>query len=164
MPTVPLLQKTTTNRPGSRDGTLLSKELPSLRVLDFLGYNEVVLKCDQESSLVKVIENAKTHRGPHTQTMVEHSAVGDSQANGLIERANRSVEGQVRTMISALEEKLNSKINGTDTVIPWLILHAGTILNVFTVGKEGKTPHERLREGNRSGNSLSLARLFIFCR
>ena len=67
-------------------------------MLEYLGYNEITLKCDQESALAKVIENAKTHRGSSTQTMVEHSAVGDSQANGLVERANG-------TMISAPREK-----------------------------------------------------------
>ena len=124
-----------------------------LRVLEYLGYNELTLKCDQESALTKVIENAKVHRGANTQTMMEHSAVGDSQGNGLIERANRSVEGQVRTMISALEEKIGSKVSGTDSILPWLILHAGTILNRFTMGKDGKTPHERLR-GRRSKRQL----------
>ena len=85
--------------------------------------------------------------------MVEHSAVGDNQANGLVERANRSVEGQVRTMISALEEKLNVPLSGTDVVMPWLILHSGTLLNRFTVGNDGKTPHERLK-GRKSKRQL----------
>ena len=116
-----------------------------LKVLDYVGYSEVALKCDQEPALAKVIDSVKIHRGAGTQTNVENSAVGDSQGNGLVERANRSVEGQVRTMLSALEEKLGQKIKGDDSVFPWLILHAGTLLNRFSVGSDGKTPHERLR-------------------
>ena len=65
-----------------------------LRVLDFLGYSEVMIKCDQESALRKVIESAKMHRGAGTQTGVQNSHVGDSQSNGLVERANRTVERQ----------------------------------------------------------------------
>ena len=124
-----------------------------LKVLEYLAYNELTLKCDQESALTKVIENAKTHREANTQTLADHRKVGDSQANGLAERANISVEGQVRTLISALEEKIGVKVNGTDAVPPWLILHAGTILNRFTVGKDGKTPHETLR-GRKSKRQL----------
>ena len=52
-----------------------------LKILDYLGYSEVVLKCEQESALEKVIDAAKIHRGPGTQTNVKHSAVGDSQPN-----------------------------------------------------------------------------------
>ena len=62
-------------------------------------------------------------------------------SNGLVERANRSVEGQVRTMLSALEEKIGVSIQAEDSVIPWLVLHAGTLLNRFTVSSDGKTPH-----------------------
>ena len=124
-----------------------------LTVLDYLGYSEVTLNCDQESAFNKVISDAKVHRGPNTQTNVEHSPVGDSQSNGLVERANRTVEGQVRTMVSAFEEKLGGQIGADDSIFPWLILHAGTVLNRFLVGHDGKTPHERLR-GRKSKREL----------
>ena len=124
-----------------------------LRVLDYLGYSEIILKCDQESALKKVIDGAKTHRGPGTQTMTENSAVGDSKGNGLVERANRTVEGQVRTMVIALESKLGKTIDASSSVFPWLVLHAGTLLNRFSVAADGKTPHERLR-GKKSRKQL----------
>ena len=124
-----------------------------LRVLDFMGYAEVILKSDQETALDKVIESAKIHRGPGTQTMTEKSPVGDSKSNGLVERANREVEGQVRTMASALEGKLGRKIPADSSVLPWLVLHSGTLLRQFSVGKDGKTPHQRLR-GRKSKRQL----------
>ena len=124
-----------------------------LRVLDYLGYSEVILKCDQESALGKVIGNVKMHRGPGTQTGVENSPVGDSKSNGLVERANRTVEGQIRTMVSCLEHKLGKPIDASCSVFPWLIAYSGVLLNRFTVGKDGKTPHERLR-GRKSRKQL----------
>ena len=124
-----------------------------LRVLDFMGYAEVIIRSDQEVALDKVIESVKQHRGPGTQTMTEKSPVGDSKSNGLVERANREVEGQVRTMASALESKLGRKIPSDSSVMPWLILHAGTLLRQFKVGKDGKTPHQRLR-GRKSKRQL----------
>ena len=119
-----------------------------LKVLVYVGYSKIKLKCDQGSALKKVIDGAKIHRGPGTQTMTENSAVGDSKGNGLVERANRTVEGQVRTMVMALESKLSKTIDASSGVFPWLVLHAGTLLNRFSVAADGKTPHERLRGKN----------------
>ena len=56
-------------------------------------------------------------------------------------------------MVSALEEKLGGKLGADDSIFPWLILHAGTVLNIFLVGHDGKTPHERLR-GRKSKREL----------
>ena len=55
------------------------------RVIYDLGYNNIVLRCDQESSVGQVIESGRIHRGPNTQTAVELSPKGDSQRNGLAE-------------------------------------------------------------------------------
>ena len=38
--------------------------------------------------------------------MVEHSAVGDSQGNRIVERAIKSVEGQIRVAKLALEARI----------------------------------------------------------
>ena len=62
-----------------------------LRFLDFLGYASVVIKSDQEVSLGSLLGRMKTHRGEQTQTMIEHSPVGDSKSNGFIERTIQSV-------------------------------------------------------------------------
>ena len=63
----------------------------------------MVLKSNQEVALGKVLRNAKIHRGDNTQTMLEQSPVADSRSNGFIERAIQTVEGQIRTMKSALD-------------------------------------------------------------
>ena len=65
--------------------------------------------------------------------MTEKSPVGDSKSNGRVERDNREVEGQVRTMASALESKLGQKIPAGSNVLPWLVLHSGTVLRQFSV-------------------------------
>ena len=112
------------------------------RHLDWLGYNSVVLRCDQESSVDKVLGSVKIHRAATTQTAIEKSPKGDSQSNGLAEQANQQIEGQVRTIMNALESKLGSKIDADLDVVPWLISHAGLLINRFQVGPDGKTPHE----------------------
>ena len=124
-----------------------------LRVLEYMGYAEVILKCDQESALNKVIASAQQHRGQGTQTMKEHSAVGDSKGDGMVERAHRDVEAQRRTMAAALEEKTGQTLDPGSNVLSWMVLHARTLLPQFAIGKNGKTPHQCLG-GRKSKKQL----------
>ena len=117
----------------------------SLKFLEFLGYESLILKTDQESALSKVIAGIKAHRGKNTQTMAEQSPAYDSKSNGFIERAIQSLEGQVRTMKLALEKRIGERVTGDMNVIHWLIEYAATILTLFEVGPDGKVPFQRLR-------------------
>ena len=59
---------------------------------------------------MKLLEHVRDHRGEDiTQIGIEHSPVRDSQSNGLVERAVQTLEGQVRTMLLALEAKIETK-------------------------------------------------------
>lgn len=116
-----------------------------LRFLDFLGYTSLLLKSDQEVSLGALLSKMKTHRGEQTQTMTEHSPVGDSQSNGFIERTIQSVEGQIRTLRSATQSRLGRKLVPGSALFAWLIIHASTLINLYEVGKDGRVPYQRLR-------------------
>ena len=54
------------------------------RDIDFLGWKRVVLKSDQEPSIVEVHKEVKKAR--EEPTTIIHSPVGESQSNGRIER------------------------------------------------------------------------------
>ena len=56
------------------------------------------------------------------------SPVGDSQANGDIERAIRTVQGQIRTMKSALEANYKVEIGEKHPVMPWLVSYASSLI------------------------------------
>ena len=106
-----------------------------LRFLDFLGYEKVILKSDQESAMKAVLSSVRAHRGidtvwENTQTMMEHSPVGDSQSNGLVERTIQSVESQVRTMKSALESNLGKTVPADWPILNWRVEHAGNLLAI----------------------------------
>ena len=116
-----------------------------LRFLDFPGYTSLLLKSDQEVSLGALLSKMKTHRGEQTQTMTEHSPVGDSQSNGFIERTIQSVEGQIRTLRSATQSRLGRKLVPGSALFAWLIIHASTLINLYEVGKDGRVPYQRLR-------------------
>ena len=79
------------------------------------------------------------------RTIHESSPVGSSQSNGLIEPAFQDVEGQVRTMILAVESHLGEKIRSDHNLIPWLVEYAAVLLNRGQVGQDGKTAYGRLK-------------------
>lgn len=97
-----------------------------LRFRDFLGYNSVLLKTDQESALAQIFASMNGYRGSETQTMTETSAAHDSKGNGFVERAIQVVEGQIRTPKTALEYRLGGDLPLDAHILPWLIEHAGT--------------------------------------
>ena len=76
---------------------------------------------------------------------VEVSPVGDSKANGEVERAIKTVQGQVRTLKSALEEHYKTTFSEEHVMLPWLIAYASSLVNKFSIGEDGKTGHERAR-------------------
>ena len=76
--------------------------------LDNLGYKEIVLKGDQEPAMTSLMELIKA--AWNGDAVLEHSPVGQSQANGAVERAIQSWQGQVRTLKDSLEYKINAKM------------------------------------------------------
>ena len=68
----------------------------------FTGHKRVTLKSDGESSIKALKEAVKN--SVNFNLGVEVSPVGDSRSNGEIERAIKTVQGQVRTLKSALDE------------------------------------------------------------
>ena len=87
-----------------------------------LGYNrrDIVLKSDQEPAMRAVIEAVIGQRVENS-TMKEHSQVGESQANGAVESAIKSVQGQIRTLKMDLEANMGKQLLRESDLMPWLI-------------------------------------------
>ena len=108
---------------------------------------KVTIKTDNEPALVAVADQvgrlraAKGGKG----MVVEHSPVHSSKSNGIVERAVQSVQGMVRTMRSAVEEKWGVKLEVEHVVLPWLVEYAGWLLTRAEVGADGKTAYESSR-------------------
>ena len=69
---------------------------------------------------------------------MEHSPVGDSRANGMVERAIQSVEKQVRIIKSSTEKSLG-KFRVRHAAFPCLVFHYSELLNKYVVGGDGFT-------------------------
>ena len=122
------------------------------RVLAFIGEvghsgGKLIIKCDHESPIKALF--TKIAIGRKEQTILENSPVRSSGSDGVIERAIKEVEYQIRTMKSALDRRIGTDIGISAQVSPWLIEFASVLLNRYLVGKDGKTAYER-RKGKKS--------------
>ena len=91
---------------------------------------------------MKLLEDIAQKRDG-SETILENSAVGDSQGNGFIERGVRSVEEMVRTIKLDLEDRLGERIPIQHKIIPWLVEHSVDLLNKRLLGKDGNSAYCR---------------------
>ena len=107
-----------------------------------LGYKKIILKSDQEPALVDLINGIIEARDDIT--IPECSPVGESQSNGMIERAVRSVKDQVRTLRLALQGRIRRRVPQDRAVMTWLVQHSGDTITKHQAGVDGKTAYERI--------------------
>ena len=104
----------------------------------------ILIKTDQESSVKALIEDAVNER-EEGRTVVEESPVGSSGSNGVVERAVQGVEGHIRVVLLALENRIGRQLDPEEPIVAFIPEYAAYILNRLEVGKDGKTAYERAR-------------------
>jgi hypothetical protein len=131
------------------------------RCLDFFaecGFRtgDILIKSDQEPAIKLLVKDLVMERGsePGHKTLIEESPVQSSGSNGVVERAVQGVEGQVRVLKLALEERLGAKVPASHCIVAFLAEYAAYLLNRLEVGKDGKTAWERSR--GKSGNVMGI--------
>jgi hypothetical protein len=77
--------------------------------------------------------------------IVEHSPVGASQSNGVVERATQAVQGQLRSIKLAFESRCGVKLPSDHPLLAFAVEFASVILNRLEVGHDGKTSDQRLK-------------------
>ena len=110
-----------------------SHEFPARRMCAFLKelgleHRDVVFKSDQEAALGDLLQEVVKRRGD-ARTFVEQSPVASSASNGVIERGNLSVEGQVRVLKDAFEVRLGKKVPSDHAALAWLVEFAAVLIN-----------------------------------
>ena len=128
-----------------------------IKDIEDMGYTgSIILKSDQEPAIMDLVKEVKKKR--KGATIIEAGKTKDSQSNGMIERGIQSVEGIVRTMKLSLEKKINKKIPCVHPVMSWLIEHGAETLNRYQVGRDGRTPYERLKGKAYKGEMIEFGR------
>ena len=116
--------------------------------LDFMVYKRVILKSDQEPSIVALCDTVKN--GWHGEVVPEASPKDESKSNGEVERAVQSVHGLVRTLKVFMEQQSRIALVSQSPLLACLIEHCSNFLPLFHKGElhDGHTAYMRL-EGKR---------------
>ena len=104
-------------------------------------HSKVVVRSDGEFAIRDLLDKLSSMRS--SETILEHTPVGDSRANGRAERAVQSIEKQARVLKLGTEEQLG-KFGVQHKCFPWLIMHAADVINKFRVGPDGMTAYEKI--------------------
>ena len=96
-----------------------------------------------------------------SRMIIETSPVGSSKGNGIVEETTQSVQGIIKTMRSAIEEKCEVKIEVTHSVWLWNAEQAGFLLTRCEVRRGGKTAYERLKGNSAKVQGLSFAEAIL---
>lgn len=111
--------------------------------IDRLGYKTIVLKTDNEPAMKTLQEEVKSRMTE--RTILENSPAGESQSNGVAERAVQAVSEHARVLRSALQNRLGVALGCKHPVIAWLVEHAASCISRYHVGFDGKTAYERVK-------------------
>ena len=68
----------------------------------------------------------------------------DRQHNGLAEKAVQGVKAQLRVLKLGLKARIEHSIPVESPISEWMIPHSTDAINRFSVGKDGRTRHNRL--------------------
>ena len=126
----------------------------AVKFIDQLGHNRVTLRCDTEPAIEALAREIAQARQEGSQTVPERPPAGESQPNGIIDRAVGLVAGQVRALKAALEHRIGTKVPPDARILFWLVGFAAYLLmSRCDIGRDGKTPLQRLH-GRRDNTPI----------
>ena len=116
------------------------------RFIDQHGHNRVTLRCDNEPAIEALAREIGQARQEGSQTVPESPPVGESQSNGIIERAVRLVAGQARTLKAALEHRTGTRVPPDARILCWLVEYAAYLMNRCDIGSDGRRDNTPILE------------------
>ena len=112
------------------------------KFIDQLRHNRVTLRCDNEPTIEAWAREIGQARQEGSQTVPGRPPVGESQSNGVIERAVGLVASQARTLKAALEHHIGA-VPPDARILCWLVEYAAYLMNRCDIGRDGNTPLQR---------------------
>ena len=152
--------------PSKTCGEFIAKRVVAFMKEIGAGQGDITIKSDQEPALIALVREIGSHRaaGGGGRMVVESSPVGDSQGNGVVERVIMSVQGQIRVLRSALEDRIKAKLEPDHPVLAWMCEYASVLLNRFEVGKDGMTAFERNKRKKAKALGLEFGEALLWKR
>ena len=113
-----------------------------LRFINFLGYGDVMLRCDQEPTTLQVQKYVQRARQQsNLRTVVENSKLLDHGGNSAVEKAIDRIRLQASVFLHQLSQKIGFEIPPQHPLFAWAFVHSSWILTRFGV-IAGQTPYE----------------------
>ena len=101
----------------------------------------MIFKSDGENA-IKIVRD-KLARQIGGKVVTESPAQGESQSNGTVEEAGKTVREFVRVLKDVIETNTREKIKSKDAILMWAIRWAAMVTSRYLVGKDGLTAQER---------------------
>ena len=134
------------------DGNLSATEVRSKTdeygvemVIRFLSTYEIVeIKTDGEPSIVEVARRVQARRDK--MTTLAQTSVGGHQEIGAVERANGTVQAQLRAYFFDVQNRMRVRIIPGTLLFPWMLRHSvWTVVRYQSDQRTKQTPYERTR-------------------
>ena len=110
----------------------------------WLGHSKVIIKSDNEPSIVQVVQatvGALKMAGV-TSVSSEGSVPYDPQTNGAAESAVKMLKGTVRANLLALERQIKAKVLMDHPILAWLVRLTAMIRTLRVKGTDGMTAQQ----------------------
>ena len=120
----------------------------AVKMLNFLGLSDIILQCDPEPSLIKWAECVKSKRTE--RTVIRSSPRRSHQSNGGVENCQKQLQGQVRTMLAAMQERTKYRPSADNALMRLIVRHAAWLIPRFR-GSETQSPFYRAMGGPYRG-------------
>ena len=116
---------------------------------------DIIVKTDQEPAILFLVDDICTSR-TGARTIKEAAPRASKGSNGVVERAVQSIEQYLRTLNSALDRRLNTKIITEHPIVTWMCEYAGFVMNRLEIAADGKTAYERIKGKKAEVQGLEL--------
>ena len=123
--------------------------------LNDLGEAKVIVKGDNEPSMLALLREIRRHRARQGATLIEYPPEGAKQSNSHAESAVGTIKGMIRTLISSTEKRLGIPVGPAHPLVPWIVEQAAHLRNHHQVGE---TDERRSRGSGADGSRMSSTR------
>ena len=123
-------------------------------------HGRFVLKTDGEPA-AKDLMNELARKRKDMPTVIEVSKPYGSKSYGRAESAIRRLECQVRTLKVATEKNLGVVMDVHKPVFSWIVEYAADVLTKCSVGEDGRTPYERIKQKKYHGKMVEFASMVM---
>ena len=120
----------------------------AVKMLNCLGLSDIILQFDPEPSLIKWAESVESKRPE--RTVIRSSPRRSHQSNGGVENYQKQLQGQVRTMLAAMQERTQYRPTVDSALVKWIVRHAAWLIPRFR-GSDVQSPFYRAMGGPYRG-------------